>query len=608
MRHTRLIALAATAAGVLAAAPAAGAQTFCVNLNPCISGTQKDTIQDALVAAQSNGAEDLVKIGPKSTPYVGSATYSSAEKVTIRGAGRDETQLSAGSGAAITMVVLSPASRVEDLTLNVKDNVGSRGLRTNATGSNIRVVYSGALTDIGGVRLEDAGAIEDSLIDVDHGSAIDRSGLGGAAVRDTEIVSGGSGIQALTTGADVSLRRVKITSTRAPLFLSGSNTLTDVVARMTGSAMDYGVYAGPSSSVVAHHLTLVGGTSGTALSAYATNGTTSQITVRNSIIQGFSRAYGRQGDGTGVANIGISYSRVAPVNTSEAGGGAITQGAGMTAAPPSFVNAAAGDFRLRGDSALIDAGDTQNVLSPDFDGIARAIDGDGAGGARVDMGAYEYRRRAPSIAISAPSTLAIGAAGLFGAMADDPDGDPVTVGWSFGDGATATGPNVQHAFTEPGIKTVVATATDVAGRTASASAPVDVPAPPPVDNPPVDNPPVQNPPVENPPVENPPVQNPPTQNPPAKDRLAPIFTSLSATKKEVTFSLSEPAKVSVRVERAKGKRWIKVKTATTAQAAGKRAVSLKKLKLGKGSYRVTVTAVDAAGNKSKARTIRFRVT
>jgi hypothetical protein len=75
----------------------------------------------------------------------------------------------------------------------------------------------------------------------------------------------------------------------------------------------------------------------------------------------------------------------------------------------------------------------------------------------------------------------------------------------------------------------------------------------------------------------------------------------------VKFSLSEPAKVSVRVERAKGKRWVKVKTATTAQAAGKRSVSLKKLRLGKGGYRVTVTAVDAAHNKSRARTIRFRV-
>jgi hypothetical protein len=601
--RTLITALAATAASV-AAAPAAHAEVLCVNAPTCI-GTDKATPEAALVAAQSNGTTDIVRIGPKATPYVGGATYVSNEKVTIIGAGRDETRLSPDAGAAMTLVLRSPSSEVRDLTVNVRNASGSAGISLSGTAKNVTVRQVGAETNVYGVRLLEGGVLQDSLVDVDGGHGVERAEGTTATIRDSVIESGMSGVSAVATGAGVTIDRTRITAGRSPLFLSGSSTVTNVVARSVGPYMDSGIQATPGSNVVAHHLTLVGGSSGNALVAHADDGTTTQLTLRNSIVLGFSRAFAREGQGTGIANIGVSYSRVTgPVY--EAGAGAITQGAGTTTAAPRFVDAGGADYRLRGDSPLIDAGDTQNVLSPDVDGIARPIDGDGTGGARADMGASEYRRQAPDLVISTPATLAVGAAGAFGAMAGDPDGDPVTVAWSFGDGATATGASATHAYGTGGLRTVTATATDISGLTAVKTAQVDVPAPV-AGNPPVDNPPAQNPPVENPPVQNPPVQNPPAQNPPAKDRLAPSFKSLSASKKAVKFSLSEPAKVSVRVERAKGKRWIKVKAATTAQTAGKRSVSLKKLRLGKGAYRATVTAVDAAGNKSKPRTIRFRV-
>jgi PKD domain len=598
MRHIKPIAIAAAAAGALAAAPAASAETFCVNLSPC-AGTAKPTIQDALLAAQGNGAQDLVRIGPKATPYVGSAVYNSPEKVTIRGAGVDQTRLSPDAGAAITMVVLSPGSRVEDLTLNVKDASNSVGLRTDAIAAGVKVRYAGSDPTVIGARLHDGALLEDSTIDLDAGQGINRLGNGNATatVRDTTIEAG-SGIGASNTDG-VNLSRVRITSPRQPLFLAGPNTLSDVVVRMTGGFADAGLQAVPGASVVAHHLTIVGGASGTAVSAYADNGKTTLITLRNSILSGFSRPFARQGDGAGVANIAVSYSRYSG-SVLESGGGALTQGAGTTAAAPRFVDAAAGDLRLRGDSALVDAGDPQNVLSPDVDGVARAVDGDGDGTARPDMGALEYRRQAPVVQVTAPPTLAVGAAGAFSASATDADGDLVTYAWSFGDGATATGASATHAFAAPGPQTVTLTATDSGGATATATATVDVPAPP-APPPAAGDPPVADPPVVIPPADTP-------AAPSATDRTAPAFTKLSATKKAVRFSLSEPARVSVRVERAKGKRWKKVKSvATAARAAGTRAVSLKKLKLRAGAYRVTVTAVDAAGNRSRPRTLRFRV-
>jgi len=49
---------------------------------------------------------------------------------------------------------------------------------------------------------------------------------------------------------------------------------------------------------------------------------------------------------------------------------------------------------------------------------------------------------------------------LFTASATDADGDPLAYAWDFGDGATASGAMVEHAYATQGTYTAVVTVTD----------------------------------------------------------------------------------------------------------------------------------------------------
>jgi len=79
----------------------------------------------------------------------------------------------------------------------------------------------------------------------------------------------------------------------------------------------------------------------------------------------------------------------------------------------------------------------------------------------------ESENQAPEGNITSPTgdvTIMAGETVMFAGMADDPDGDPVTVLWEFGDGISSTQMSPgNHTYVDAGTYTVIFTATDDKG-------------------------------------------------------------------------------------------------------------------------------------------------
>jgi hypothetical protein len=100
--------------------------------------------------------------------------------------------------------------------------------------------------------------------------------------------------------------------------------------------------------------------------------------------------------------------------------------------------------------------------------------GDGGGGGNPAGSSGTQANRAPQATITAsdPQPLVGATAVNFAANASDPDGDPLTYSWAFGDGSTATGQSVTYVYPRPGVYNVTVTVNDSRGANASATAPV----------------------------------------------------------------------------------------------------------------------------------------
>lgn len=448
---------------------------------PCATPERAFTLSEVAMDA------DTVDIGPGT--FSGSSSYSAAGPVTVFGAGRGKTVLTYSNPQPPTYGrVLSihggAGNSVRDLSIALSGG-SARGLelKNGAQAQRVDVAGDATATDAQAVIIDSGGSFTDgsaSLVGA-GGDAVNVTGgpTGTATIARADLTAEYGVYQQSYDTVVAQVSRTRIVARQGVLLSGGQMNIANSVIEPVGTnAVALSAFASNGSTdsrtLTANHVTVAGSGASGQTGAYALSTDASQtaaVAVKNSILTGVAAAFRRRSNTTGVANVTGSYDASTAPNLEEGGPGAISESHHVAAAP-GFVDAAAGDFRLRFDPALVDAGDpAAGGPTVDFGGDPRVVDGNGDGTAVRDIGAFEYQHRAPVVAASA------GNGGAFSATASDPDaGDAVTVHWTFDDGGSADGFDVTHTFASAGSHTATATATDSSGLTAQATVTVEVPA------------------------------------------------------------------------------------------------------------------------------------
>jgi hypothetical protein len=229
----------------------------------------------------------------------------------------------------------------------------------------------------------------------------------------------------------------------------------------------------------ATHATIIGGGTGRGVTVSGQTAD-SQADVTNSIVANVEYSGITSGAGGHAGILRFSHSLV-PAAPLAYTGGSSNMDAGAVVGYPIFADPASGNYHLKAPQLSIDSGDPTDATTLDRASKPRIVDGDGTGGARSDFGAFEYQRSTPVAVITKPALIRRPQASTFSAAAssDADPGDTLTFAWNFGDGKSASGASVAHAFKSTGKKIVSLTATDQLGLSSTATAQVTV-----VDGPP----------------------------------------------------------------------------------------------------------------------------
>lgn len=490
----------------LAAILPAGAEAtdYCVGDPACVAagGTDMGSDGNALQAAL-DAAKAHVNVGGADRVLVGAGTYSRAnganpafrytgDDVVIRGAGAQATTLTRDTVSSATVLYGGTGATVRDLTIRIPGGSGMYGLTlTGATADGVTITTADGVSTPTGVDVNVGGVFKNGSAKLSGGtgaSLADGATLSGSTVGGTFAVQAG--------GGTVTVSRCRILAgafgilAYYPAGLTVENTLVDLGGG-GGTGIRSAANINGDATAALRHLTIVHGSSAAkGLSLQANNGRTSTATLEDSVIDGVGHALDLEGDGAGSAVSLTTRSSLAPTtgmvttNTNGAPVPTLTAIDAITAAP-GFVSTA-GDWHLRFDSPLVDAG-TPGALgvgesTADLDGLPRLV------GGRRDVGAFEYQRRAPVVTAGASAATAVaGEALTFTGTASDADpGDVVTAyQWTFDDGAVVpAGAVTAHAFATAGPHVATLTARDSAGVTGSATVTVIVGEAPPTAGPP----------------------------------------------------------------------------------------------------------------------------
>jgi hypothetical protein len=390
-------------AGALALPAAATAATYCVNTTGACDQSFDDTqLQNALDAAAANPGHDQVLIGSgtysEPTGFSYDVPATPVNTIDIVGAGSGQTTIEADSGDGVTALLVNTnrpteeagSSTISDLTVEAPSgsmttaNVGLGLHRATA----VRVSVTGPGLALGAGLVLD-GVFASGSVDVATGpnalgvaeSSVD------ATVEDSTIVAGTGVLNASDVGATTYVRRSDITANQGIVSTGGTVIADNAVIELFGSDQVGVLSTSPGPllpEIHADHLTIVG--EGTADSTGVKVEGQASATVTNSIIRAVGHSLDRNGT-FGEANLTAAYSDYDPAMNVDTGSGTLTEGPGNVNVDPLFVNG----FHLQPTSPVIDAGDPAACGGTDRDGNPRVVDGEGAAGARTDMGAFEYQ-------------------------------------------------------------------------------------------------------------------------------------------------------------------------------------------------------------------------
>jgi hypothetical protein len=461
---------------------AAQAETFCVS-HPTCSGTSQPGVQEALSAAAANGVgtHDRIEIGPGTYAdgTTGRFTNVPNSPVTMVGSG-DATILTSGSNAPAGTHVLTVAEE-SSLVSNLQVRIGSTtfGLSLSGIAEGVSITSPATVEAHTGVYLDSQGVFRNGEIELLGPSGLSGTGATGPGILEDSTIEADTGASAATT------RRVRIRA-RVGVFCSFASIAVDqALIELTNEGSSSGLLVstfGGGSELDAMNVTVVGAGQGAGIVSRATPfvaAGTADMNVSSSVVRSVSTAVQRTGmtiiGNEGTANLTIGHSSYDLASVTSSGPGTLTETAGnVDDVGARFVGA--GDFRLRHDSPLIDVGDPSppgaGESGTDIAGQSRVVDGDGASGARRDMGAFEYQRRPPTAALAidpiAPlpgQDVAFSAAGSV-----DPDGEALSYSWEFtGAAAPSDGESVTRSFADPGQEHVTLRVTDAAGQTTTRS-------------------------------------------------------------------------------------------------------------------------------------------
>ncbi|MBJ7353217.1 MAG: PKD domain-containing protein [Thermoleophilaceae bacterium] len=513
----RLLLLALTLAAFAILPSAASAANFCVGSVPTCLGSPEPNfsadatgITNAVAAANALSGEDTIFLAAGTynlaTPL--NPTFAALQDVHIVGAGAGLTTFigSVASAALLTLNFTTTGSDASGFTVNFTG--------TPSSGTGVQV-FKGGLTDFavaqpGGLAsgfhalaLDSGASAKRGSISLTSGSGVgihlNSSGASGddGAGTASEITmtgpgGGSSGILIDTNTAGVkSFDRMRITRFgRGVEVTTGSFKLTNSAIEMgsQNAAQGLDAYNGISNSDIfadVSRVTIVGtGPFQTALAIGA--GAAGNQSFTGGFFDMVLYAAGETSNAL-ICQGGTSVSLTATVNSYAAKGADLdlsgcstteNNKTDLSATDPGFRDLAAGDFRLKPDSPLIDRGFAGEIISPselDMIGRTRVVDGDGNGSAVVDLGAFEYQRTPPTLSVAAsPQPAETLFPVEFTAVTADADGESSTVVWSFDDGERGGGSSAVHRFATPGLHTGTAVVTDESGLTATATTGVTI--------------------------------------------------------------------------------------------------------------------------------------